>query len=175
MRRTVATSPCWIHSPFPSGVARALLRVYPLPYQLHAFPMHYRTPQLRHHHRRIVAVHAEHQHRSIGLAWGDVVQAIAGAFASRDRLFAETQFQPISDGRIQPHARSDRRSSLAMAVAAVDVQIGARTVVELGVRGVPPVGVARRLGWIGRTGQVTDAREMRDLVLAAGRISEIAI
>ena len=61
-----------------------------------------------------------------------------------------------------------------MAVAAVDVQIGARAVFQLVVGGVLPIRTARCSFRSGCTDQIPDARKMGQLVFAACRIGDSA-
>src|SRR5690606_35865546 len=111
--------------------------------QFDPFTMYHVAADLRHPDARIVAGHAVGQDRLAGLARHDAEAVPSRALPGRDRRLAQAEVARRVFTHVQPQARGVGRPLLVVAVAAVDVEVGARAVVEAGVRGVAPVGVAR--------------------------------
>src|SRR6516225_142760 len=59
-------------------------------------------------------------------------------------------------------------------MAAIDIEVSARPRLER-LRGIAPIGIARRLAGGRRTAQVADAGEMSELILAAVRVRIVAV
>ena len=118
--------------------------------------------------------HAERKDRILRVSRHNVENMIASAAARRHRRLANTEVPVRGGDRLETQAGRVRGPRGAMAMRAIDIQIGARAGVER-LRRITPIGIARHLGQGRQPRQVTDLLQIGQLIFRTRWVAVVAI